>query len=406
MIQTFANSSVHSLPLDYALRNLARTPLRTLLALLGSTLVLILLLGTVGFVRGMSASLRGSGGDNIIFLGAGSEESIERSEIPSRAAGVVAASLTGLREVLDQPAVSPEVHAALPIQPAEVEPSDDPPLAVVRGVTAMAFAVHPRVVLLEGRLAESGRDQVIAGRLAAELLGVERLEAGSRLRVGEREVTVTGIFDAPASVMAAEVWMPIADLQVLAQRDSVSCVVAAMPPTAEENPQAAARLLAAAEAFAATRLDLELVAMPERDYYARLEAFFAPIRAMVAAGAVLVGLGGLLGGLSILHAAFSSRIREFATLQVLGFPRRAIVMSMLEESLILHAGSLLAAAAIALVLLDGLSIRFSMGLFGIQIDEIALGAAIAAALLLSMIGIALPAWRCLRAPLPEALREG
>lgn len=390
------------LPFEYAARNLARTPTRTLLAFFGSTLVLVLLLGVVGFGRGMSASLAGSGDDNILFIGAGSEESVERSEIPTRASGIVAASLGGLRQVLDQPAVSPEVHAALPARPAERDDLADPPLIVVRGVTPMAFAVHPKVVLAEGRLAEGGRDEVMAGRLAAAMLGVERVAVGDRLRLGGREVTVAGILDAPGSVMAAELWMPLADLQVLAQRDSISCLVAGMPRDAAVQ----ARLLAGAEAFAATRLDLELVAMPERDYYARLEAFFSPLRAMVAAGGVLVGLGALLGGLSTLHAAFVSRIREFATLQVLGFSRVAILRSMLQEALVLNAAALLAASAIALLLLDGLSIRFSMGLFGISIDDATILAGIAAAIAISLAGIALPAWRCLRAPLPEALRDG
>ncbi len=390
------------LPFEYAVRNLARTPTRTMLSFVGSTLVLVLLLGVVGFGRGMSQSLAGSADANILFIGAGSEESVERSEIPARAPGIVAASLGGLREVLDQPAVSPEVHAALPTRLSERDDVEDPPLLVVRGVTPMAFAVHPKVVLAEGRLAESGRDEVVAGRLAAAMLGLERLAVGDRLRVGERDVTVVGIFDAPGSVMAAEAWMPLADLQVLAQRDSISCIVAGMP----REPEAQARLLAAAETFAATRLDLELVSMPERDYYARLESFFAPLRAMIAAGGVLVGLGALLGGLSTLHAAFVSRIREFAALQVLGFSRTAILRSMLEETLVLNAAALLAASAIAILLLDGLSIRFSMGLFGISIDDATILAGIAAAISISLAGIALPAWRCLRAPLPEALREG
>ena len=392
---------MRTLPFEYAARNLARTPVRTMLALLGSTIVLSLLLGVVGFVRGMSASLAGSGDDNILFIGAGSEESVERSEIPSRAPGIVAASLGGLRQVLDQPAVSPEVHAALPARLAERDDLADPPLVVVRGVTPMAFAVHPRVALAEGRLAETGRDDVIAGRLVAAMLGIDSIAPGSRLRIGDRDVTVVGVFDAPGSVMAAELWMPLSDLQVLAQRDSISCMVAGLP----RDEAAQASLLAAAEAFSATRLDLELVAIPERDYYARLEAFFAPLRAMVAAGGALVGLGALLGGLSTLHAAFAARIREFATLQVLGFSRLAILRSMLEEALVLNAAALLLAAAIAFMLLDGLSIRFSMGLFGISIDDVSILVAIAAAIAISLAGIALPAWRCLLAPLPEALRD-
>ena len=41
---------------------------------------------------------------------------------------------------------------------------------------------------------------------------------------------------------------------------------------------------------------------------------------------------GVLGGLSTMYAAFASRVRELGTLQVLGYPRSAIVLSLVQES--------------------------------------------------------------------------
>ena len=127
-----------------------------------------------------------------------------------------------------------------------------------------------------------------------------------------------------------------------------------------------------------------------RDYYARLSAFFTPLRAMIGLAAALVGIGAALGGLATLHAVFAARIREFATLQVLGWSRGAIVIGMLQEAL----------------LLNGLSIRFSMGLFGIVVDGPTLAIGAAASILLAVLGIALPAIRCLLPPVPQALRDG
>jgi putative ABC transport system permease protein len=384
------------LPFDHAVRNLGRTPSRTLSAGLGSAVVLGLLLGAVGFSRGMNRSLAASGGaGNILMLGAGSEESVERSEIPIRAAGVVAASLRGLESVLGDPAVSPEIHAALPVA-AEGTAA----LTVLRGVTPMAFAVHPQAAIVEGRSPEAGRDEVMVGRRVADLVGLETITVGERLRIDEIEVEVVGVFEAPGTVMDAEIWMPLADLGVLVQRDSLSCIVLA---AANGDPEG--RTFAAAEAFAATRLDLELVAMPEAAYYARLAAFFTPLRAMIGLAAGLVAVGAALGGLATLHAVFASRIREFATLQVLGWSRGAIVVSMLQEALLLNAAAMLLAALFAYAVLDGLSIRFSMGLFGIDIDGPTMATGVAASILLAILGIALPALRCLLPPVPEALRD-
>ena len=65
------------------------------------------------------------------------------------------------------------------------------------------------------------------------------------------------------------------------QRDSVSCVVVTMDEAE----------FADLEAFAASRLDLELIAMPEIDYYAKLSAFFRPIGLMVLVTAGLIAVG-------------------------------------------------------------------------------------------------------------------
>ena len=70
------------LPWDYAVRNLARKPLRMALSLLGATLIVLLVVAAAAFVRGMEKTLSvGPSNKNVILLGAGSEESLERSEI-------------------------------------------------------------------------------------------------------------------------------------------------------------------------------------------------------------------------------------------------------------------------------------------------------------------------------------
>ena len=60
------------------------------------------------------------------------------------------------------------------------------------------------------------------------------------------------------------------DLQVVAQRDDLSCVVLTLDPDKGGN-------FSDVEVFAAQRLDLEISAMREMDYYRALTAFFAPI---------------------------------------------------------------------------------------------------------------------------------
>jgi ABC-type antimicrobial peptide transport system permease subunit len=156
--------------------------------------------------------------------------------------------------------------------------------------------------------------------------------------------------------------------------------------------------------FASIRLDLELSAMLETAYYARLSSFFAPIRFVVWITAALIGLGGFLGGLNTTYAAFASRVRELGTLQSIGFRRSAVALSLVQESTIATAAGALLSCAIGLFILDGLAVRFSQGVFGLVVDEVAIAVALGVGLALGMFGALPPAIRCLRLPISTALK--
>jgi ABC-type antimicrobial peptide transport system permease subunit len=118
-----------------------------------------------------------------------------------------------------------------------------------------------------------------------------------------------------------------------------------------------------------------------------------------------VAAGALLGGLNTMYAAFASRVRELGMLQVLGFTRAAIVASLLQEAVIAAMAGALLAVALAIALLDGLAVQFSMGTFGIRIDERVVAIGLGAGLLVGAAGCVIPAVRCLRLPLPAALKS-
>ncbi len=383
------------LPFDYAVRNLGRSPLRLAMSLFGSALVVSLVIAAAAFVRGMESSLASSGSPtNVILLGAGSEESIERSEIKMSVPTQASASIPGLRERLGVQYVSPEVHMALGV--ALVDEAEPVGQAVVRGVTSRAFLVHPQARMVEGRMFNSGEDEVIVGALAATRIGVadEDLSVGESIWVDGRELKIVGRFTAPNTVMDAELWMPLANLQIMTRRDTLSCAVLTLDKAE----------LADVEAFAAQRLDLELVAMRETDYYDKLTAFYQPVRGMVWVTAGLIALGGVFGGLNTMYAAFASRVREIGMLQSLGYPRRAIVLSFVQESTIAAAAGALIGAAACLLLLDGIAVRFSMGAFGLNLDGPSMAIGLAAGLTLGLAGSIPPTAQSLRMPITEALK--
>ena len=242
------------------------------------------------------------------------------------------------------------------------------------------------------------RDAVIdhpAGFAAKLGVAPAHCGVGAQLAIDGRPWRVVGEFTAAGTVLDAEIWLPLRDVMVLGKRDTLSCVVLTVT-----EPERVADLAA----FAAQRLDLELAVVTEVEYFAALARFFAPIRGLVLLTALLIAAGGLLGGINTMYSAFVGRVRELAALQTLGFRRRALVVSLLQESVLLGVVGALPAVALGMLLLSGLTIQFSMGAFGLDIDGVAAASGLATGLGLGLVGVLPAAWQCLRLPIPVALR--
>ncbi len=379
------------LPFTYATRNLLRDPARFAQKVGGSALVVFLVFAAGSFNEGMESVLRASGSErNVILLGAGSEESVERSQIDVQSETLAAVGINGVVERLEQPAISGEVH----FMGSLALPGGEAKQGLLRGITPSAFEVHEKVRLIEGDFPGSG--EVIVGKLAHHVLGVEELALGQELVFEEQAFEIVGLFEAPGTVMESEVWMDRNDLMSLTQRDTLSCVVARLE--SEED-------FKSADLFSKQRLDLELTAIRESDYYAKVSAFFGPIRAMTWLTAGLIAAGAVFGGFNMLYAAFASRIRELATLQAVGFTRTAVYLSLVQESLLATLTGTLCAAFAAVWLLEGQTIYFSIGTFSLQMSLGVVLAGLTTGLLLGVLGSIPPAVRCLGASLPSALRS-
>ena len=386
------------IPFDYALRNLTRSRIRLAASVIGAALVVVLALAAAGFVRGMQRTLTHHLGlnDNIILMGAGSEEALERSQIDASVAGIAAASIPGIREEAGVVFVSPEINMALPVRLTRDDPVERQ--VVMRGVREVALLVHPEVELVDGRFPHAGENELMAGALAATRLGVPDARAGigQTIHLDGRDWTIVGRFEAPSTVMDAEIWVPIIDLQIATKREaSVSSVVLTLDTAT----------FADADFFAKSRLDLELVAVREADYYQSLAEFFRPIKVMVIVTAVLIGIGGVMGGLNTMYASFAARVREVGMLQALGFTRAAIVISLCQESVFAAACGAILGAVVGFLVLDGLAVKFSMGAFALTLDAPVMLTGLLGGLIVGVVGAIPPAIRCLRLPITEALKS-
>ncbi len=380
-------------PWEFAVRNLFRRPLRTALTLTGLTIVVTLVFVALGFVRGLEKSLDCSGDPRVaIIYSLGMGDNLEYSTLPARTADLVPASLDGIQQRFGRRYASGELYLGTMIT---VDEQAEPTLGLVRGVTPTALLVRRQVQIVEGHW--PGPDEVIVGDLAAAKIGadLERLTVGRTIIMEGRSWKVAGRFSAGGSVFGSEIWCRLDDLQQALKRQDLSVVAVTLRSDAD---------FAEVNLFCKTRNDLKLQAIRETEYYATLRRDYFRVRLMIWLVAGLVAFAGMFAGLNTMYSAVVGRTRELATLQTVGYARRAIFLSLVQEGVLMSVAASLTAAVIALVLVQGMAVRFTMGAFRLEIDHMVLLTGLASGLLLGVLGSVPPAVRALRMPIVDGLR--
>lgn len=381
------------LPWEYGVRNLLRRPMRSLLTLGALSTVVLLVFVVVGFIRGLESSLGASGDPAVVLvysLGAG--ENVENSSIPAPTPGLLAASLSGIQRQIGVDQVSGELYMALRVA---TEDRGEARLGLVRGVTSTTPLVRQTVRIVEGRW--PAQDEVLAGRLAYAKLGCPTgtLAVGNSISIEGRRLRISGRFTAGGSAFESELWCPLADLSRCVKRQDLSLVALRLAP---------GKLPTEVDLFCKERVDLELQAVAETDYYASLGRHYRPVRLTAWVVVGLIAGAGLFAGLNTMHGAVVGRVRELATLQAIGFRRLAILVSLVQEGALLGAAGSLVGGLLGSLLVGGIAVRFTMGAFDLRVDAPAVLTGFAVGLLLGVLGAVPPAMRAMRLPVAESLK--
>ncbi len=372
------------LPWEYGVRNLARRPMRTALTLVALATVVMLVFVVVGFIRGLEQSLKASGDENVVLVySVNSEENIENSSIAALTPSLLSASLDGAVKRFGVAHVSPELYLGTRVKTH----SDDGGLGLVRGVTLAAPLVRRSVKLIEGDWPGDG--EVMVGRLAAAKLGCEDSALAIRQSIAfeGKDWTISGRFAAGGAAYESEVWCQLGDFQTATKRQDLSLAAMLLSPGGSA---------AEVSLFCKERTDLELRAIRETDYYASLQQHYKPVRLLAWFVVVLVSGAGIFAGLNMMYGAVAGRTREIATLQAIGYRRRAILVSIVQEGVLLAAAGSILAGIVALSMLNGMAVRFTMGAFTLRIDSVAILIGCGVGLLLGVVGAMPPALKALR----------
>jgi putative ABC transport system permease protein len=367
---------------------------RTFLTFAGLTTVIVLVLVVVGFIRGLERSLAVSGDpQTALIFSLGMGENLEYSSIPMRTSDLVPASVNGIQERFGQKYVSPELY--LGTQVGFVGQGTVESMGLVRGVTRAALHVRRQVEIEKGDWPKPG--EIMVGQMVAAKLGAteQDLAIGKSLSLEGRTWRISGVFSAGGSAFESEAWCRLDELQQAMKRQDLSIVAVTLAPRGD---------FADLDLFCKERLDLELQTMREVDYYASLQKDYGPVRWLAWLVVLLVSGAGVFAGLNTMYGSVVGRISELSTLQTIGFVRRAVVVSLIQEGVLMAAAASLLASLVALVFVNGAAVRFTMGAFSLRIDSMAVLIGCGVGISLGFFGAIPPAIRALRMPIVDGLK--
>jgi putative ABC transport system permease protein len=328
-----------------------------------------------------------SGSDSEMTSVMGRDTTLVVAQAPGVARGAAGAEASAeLFVVVDVPKRSTGTPANVPL----------------RGVQPAAASVRGNVRLVEGRMFEWGKNEVVVGQAAARQFA--GLDLGSRLRWGQNEWQVVGIFAADGALWESEIWCDVAVLQPAYRRGaSYQSVVARLESAAAFD---------AFENALATDPRVDVKVMRESEYYAgQARAMVGIIRGLGAIVALLMGIGAVFGALNTMYSAVAARTREIATLRALGFGPLPVVASVLAESMLLALAGAALGAGVAWAAFDGFRTStlnwqsFSQVAFAFDVTPTLLVRGAIFALVMGFLGGLFPALRAARLPVAAALRE-
>jgi putative ABC transport system permease protein len=268
----------------------------------------------------------------------------------------------------------------------------------VRGVEQAAFALRPKLRIVEGRAFTQGVRELIVGQGVARQF--EGVGLGETLRMRGSDWTVVGVF-ASGDAYESELWADVDVAQSTFNRQGYSAVRLQLA-----GPGDLQTVKDALSADPRVNVDVET----EQEYFSgQTEQFRKTIGALAGVVTFIMALGAMFAALNTMYAAVGARAREIATLRAIGFRGLPVVISVMLESLILAlAGGLLGAVA-AYVLFNNMAVstlgaNFTQVVFRFAVTPALVVDGLVIAIVIGMVGGLLPALRAARQPVTTALR--
>lgn len=381
--------------------------LRSLPQRLGASTVIVLgIAGVVGVIvsifavaMGFQGVMTATGQSNryMILAASGFSNTEAYSFLPRDAVAFILQAPGIAHDAAGSPIASAEAFRAVRFD----APNGRRMSGMLRGVSAANAQLRPEFRIVEGRMAQTGLHELVAGVGLCTRMG---LKVGSLVHLRDTDWLITGIFATGDSH----------ESELIGDVESVLSVIKAtvfQSVTARVDTPAD---LAALKAALAANPSLKIKVMNEPDYYRlRFEDFGSQLTMAGFIVGGIMALGALFGALNTMYAAVAARLREIAMLRAVGFAASVVVASLFIEALLLALSGGVIGAAVAALLFDGRTVSTpatsdtgsdSLLTYAVTVTPGVLGSAILVAAGVGLLGALFPAIRAARLPIATALQ--
>ncbi|HEU5071633.1 MAG TPA: ABC transporter permease [Verrucomicrobiae bacterium] len=390
------------IPLPYNFKSVLVRWRATAATVLGVALVVAVFLLMQAMAAGLEKSSMNTGDPHNVMIVRKGSTAESSSQVSREQLKIIQYWPEVERDAQGRPIVSADlaVIISLPRRDAPGEAN-----VTMRGITSQGIQLRPQVKLVAGRWFNPGHREAVASVKMARRFA--HCDIGQTFKTGGTELTVVGWFDGGDTAFDSELWMDADEARSVFDRENYSSVLARVA-----NTNAAVALMRRIESDKRMPLRAEL----ETKYYAAQTATAGPIKMLGTLLATAMSIGAVFAAMNTMYASVGARTREIGTLRVLGFRRRTILASFnLEGAILAGLGGVLGclAALLAQWLCVAFGVRFgtlsfntfSEVIFQFQVTPPLLVQGMIFAVSVGIVGSFLPALRAARLPVIAALKS-
>lgn len=380
------------------LRSLPRRAWMSLAAVFAVGVVVAVLLAFLAMAQGFKNTLAGTGSDDVAIVARTGSQSELNSVMARDTVNNIATAPGIKRDANGNPIYSAELYVIVDGVRRSNQTEANIPM---RGISVEGFELRDRVDIVEGRVFEPGRNEIVVGQSVQREF--EGFELGREIRFGKTTWDVVGVFSTGGSAFESELWADAPTVQTQFQRgSSFQTIRLRLEKTGDVAP---------VQAFIDNDPQLNLEVKTEADYFASQGEALDGIAVFGWAVSIVMGLGALAGALNTMYTSVASRAREIATLRAIGFSNASAFVGTLAESTVLSIAGGIAGAVAAFLFFDGLSTStmgasFTQVVFTFELTPALFRDGILMALVIGLVGGLFPAWRAARVPVVTAFSGG